>query len=80
MPMSSPLLATDRDSGGCAERAATHRARGDEDDLLSTLATACYVGGEWIPAANGATIPVDDPATGDREAENFVVTRVQYAF
>ena len=25
----------------------------------------CYVGGHWIPAANGATIPVDDPATGD---------------
>ena len=24
-----------------------------------------YVGGHWIPAANGATIPVDDPATGE---------------
>jgi succinate-semialdehyde dehydrogenase / glutarate-semialdehyde dehydrogenase len=25
----------------------------------------CYVGGHWITAANGATIPVDDPATGE---------------
>jgi succinate-semialdehyde dehydrogenase/glutarate-semialdehyde dehydrogenase len=25
----------------------------------------CYVGGHWIAAANGATIPVDDPATGE---------------
>ena len=24
-----------------------------------------YVGGHWIPAADGATIPVDDPATGE---------------
>src|SRR6476619_2087260 len=24
-----------------------------------------YVGGHWIPAATGATIPVDDPATGE---------------
>jgi succinate-semialdehyde dehydrogenase/glutarate-semialdehyde dehydrogenase len=26
---------------------------------------ACYVAGEWIQALNGATIPVDDPATGE---------------
>lgn len=26
---------------------------------------ACYIDGEWIPAKAGATIPVDDPATGD---------------
>jgi succinate-semialdehyde dehydrogenase / glutarate-semialdehyde dehydrogenase len=26
---------------------------------------ACYVNGQWIPAASGATIAVDDPATGD---------------
>jgi succinate-semialdehyde dehydrogenase / glutarate-semialdehyde dehydrogenase len=25
----------------------------------------CYIGGQWIPAASGATIPVDDPATGE---------------
>ena len=25
----------------------------------------CYVGGRWIAAASGATIPVDDPATGE---------------
>jgi succinate-semialdehyde dehydrogenase/glutarate-semialdehyde dehydrogenase len=25
----------------------------------------CYIGGHWVEAANGATIPVDDPATGD---------------
>ena len=25
----------------------------------------CYIGGRWIAAADGATIPVDDPATGD---------------
>src|SRR5262245_14940244 len=26
---------------------------------------ACFVNGAWIPAASGATIAVDDPATGD---------------
>ncbi|WP_111642119.1 NAD-dependent succinate-semialdehyde dehydrogenase [Marinimicrobium alkaliphilum] len=26
---------------------------------------ACYVGGQWITADNGATIDVDNPATGD---------------
>src|SRR5262249_60690997 len=25
----------------------------------------CYIGGHWVTAASGATIPVDDPATGD---------------
>jgi succinate-semialdehyde dehydrogenase/glutarate-semialdehyde dehydrogenase len=25
----------------------------------------CYIGGHWTSAASGATIPVDDPATGD---------------
>ena len=25
----------------------------------------CYIGGQWVTAAGGATIPVDDPATGD---------------
>jgi len=25
----------------------------------------CYIGGQWVTAASGATIPVDDPATGD---------------
>jgi len=25
----------------------------------------CYIGGRWTDAAGGATIPVDDPATGD---------------
>jgi succinate-semialdehyde dehydrogenase/glutarate-semialdehyde dehydrogenase len=26
---------------------------------------ACYIAGEWVPALTGATIPVDDPATGE---------------
>ena len=26
---------------------------------------ACYIDGEWVAARSGATIPVDDPATGD---------------
>jgi succinate-semialdehyde dehydrogenase / glutarate-semialdehyde dehydrogenase len=26
---------------------------------------ACYIGGAWIPADSGETIPVDNPATGD---------------
>jgi len=25
----------------------------------------CYIGGQWTSAASGATIPVDDPATGE---------------
>src|SRR6185503_573301 len=25
----------------------------------------CYIGGRWTDAAGGASIPVDDPATGD---------------
>jgi succinate-semialdehyde dehydrogenase/glutarate-semialdehyde dehydrogenase len=25
----------------------------------------CYIGGHWVTAASGATIPVDDPATGE---------------
>jgi succinate-semialdehyde dehydrogenase/glutarate-semialdehyde dehydrogenase len=31
----------------------------------SLLREACYVGGEWIQASGGATIAVDNPATGD---------------
>src|SRR5262245_25733866 len=26
---------------------------------------ACYIAGEWVAALNGATIPVDDPSTGE---------------
>ena len=26
---------------------------------------ACYINGRWRPAVGGASIPVDDPATGD---------------
>ena len=31
----------------------------------SLLRDTCFVGGEWIPADNGGTIKVDNPANGD---------------
>ncbi len=30
----------------------------------SLLSSLCLIGGEWLPAASGATLPVEDPATG----------------
>lgn len=33
------------------------------DDLIKTIPTDLYIGGQWIPSADGNRIPVVDPAT-----------------
>ena len=37
----------------------------DEKALLDRTPTGLYVGGSWRPSADGATIDVEDPATGE---------------
>lgn len=36
----------------------------DEARVLDAVPTGLFIGGSWRPAASGATLPVDDPATG----------------
>jgi succinate-semialdehyde dehydrogenase/glutarate-semialdehyde dehydrogenase len=36
-----------------------------EKELLATVPTQLYIGGEWVDGASGRTIEVHDPATGD---------------
>jgi succinate-semialdehyde dehydrogenase/glutarate-semialdehyde dehydrogenase len=36
----------------------------DEAALLASVPTGLYIGGEWVPASDGALFPVMDPATG----------------
>jgi succinate-semialdehyde dehydrogenase / glutarate-semialdehyde dehydrogenase len=36
---------------------------GQEQSVLATVATELFIGGQWRPAANGATFAVEDPAT-----------------
>jgi succinate-semialdehyde dehydrogenase / glutarate-semialdehyde dehydrogenase len=36
----------------------------DEAKVLDSVPTGLFIGGEWRPAASGATLVVDDPATG----------------
>jgi succinate-semialdehyde dehydrogenase/glutarate-semialdehyde dehydrogenase len=40
-----------------------------ERTVLDAVPTQLLIGGEWRPAASGATFPVEDPATGDTIAE-----------
>ncbi|MGH9048538.1 MAG: NAD-dependent succinate-semialdehyde dehydrogenase [Acidimicrobiia bacterium] len=40
-----------------------------ERTVLDSVPTQLLIGGEWRPAASGATFPVEDPATGDTIAE-----------
>src|SRR3954465_15625630 len=35
-----------------------------EATLLRSVPDALFIGGDWRPAASGATFPVEDPATG----------------
>jgi succinate-semialdehyde dehydrogenase/glutarate-semialdehyde dehydrogenase len=36
-----------------------------ESTLLESVKTGLYIGGEWRPASDGATVDVQDPATGE---------------
>jgi succinate-semialdehyde dehydrogenase/glutarate-semialdehyde dehydrogenase len=36
----------------------------DEKALLASVPTGLYIGGKWLPASDGALLPVFDPATG----------------
>jgi succinate-semialdehyde dehydrogenase / glutarate-semialdehyde dehydrogenase len=36
-----------------------------EQAVLGGVPTDLYIGGEWRPASGGATLPVEDPATGE---------------
>jgi len=40
-----------------------------ERTVLDAVPTQLLIGGEWRPAASGATFPVEDPATGDTIAD-----------
>jgi succinate-semialdehyde dehydrogenase / glutarate-semialdehyde dehydrogenase len=35
-----------------------------EQEVVGSVPTGLFIGGEWQPAENGATFPVDDPSTG----------------
>lgn len=37
----------------------------DTEELIRTVPTELFLGGEWVAAENGATFTVHDPATGD---------------
>jgi succinate-semialdehyde dehydrogenase/glutarate-semialdehyde dehydrogenase len=41
----------------------------DPAELLSTVPTGLFIGGQWRPAGDGATFAVDNPATGGVIAE-----------
>ena len=40
-----------------------------EHTVLDTVPTQLFIGGEWRDAAEGATLPVEDPATGETLVE-----------
>jgi succinate-semialdehyde dehydrogenase / glutarate-semialdehyde dehydrogenase len=40
------------------------RNSSDETRVLAQVPTGLFIGGSWRPAKSGATLPVDDPATG----------------
>jgi succinate-semialdehyde dehydrogenase/glutarate-semialdehyde dehydrogenase len=40
-----------------------------ESDLLATIPKQLLIGGSWRDAAGGATLPVEDPATGETLAQ-----------
>lgn len=39
-----------------------------EKEILASIPTQLYIGGEWVDAENGNTLPVSDPATGEHLA------------
>ncbi|HET7734778.1 MAG TPA: NAD-dependent succinate-semialdehyde dehydrogenase [Nocardioidaceae bacterium] len=40
------------------------QANGSEQQVVEGVQTALFIGGEWVPAEDGATFAVDDPSTG----------------
>ena len=44
-------------------------ATADETRVIERVKTQLYIGGEWRDATGGATLPVEDPATGETIAE-----------
>ncbi len=40
-----------------------------EQEVVGSVPTGLFIGGEWQPAENGATFPVDDPSTGSTLAD-----------
>jgi succinate-semialdehyde dehydrogenase/glutarate-semialdehyde dehydrogenase len=44
-------------------------ATADETRVIDGVKTQLYIGGEWRDASGGATLPVEDPATGETIAE-----------
>ncbi len=38
---------------------------GNETELLAQVPTGLFIGGEWVDAEDGRTLPVRDPATGE---------------
>ena len=36
-----------------------------ESEVIGSVSTELFIGGQWRPATGGATVPVDDPATGE---------------
>ena len=40
-----------------------------EQEVVASVPTGLFVGGEWQPAENGATFAVDDPSTGTKLAD-----------
>ena len=40
-----------------------------EQEVVERVQKGLYIGGEWREATGGATLPVEDPATGDTLCE-----------
>src|SRR5687768_6729794 len=40
-----------------------------EQEVVGSVPTGLFIGGEWQPAENGATFAVDDPSTGAKLAD-----------
>ena len=50
-----------------------------EQEVVGSVPTGLFIGGEWQPAENGATFPVDDPSTGRKLADDRDVTALVVA-
>ena len=46
-----------------------------EQQVVSAVPTGLFIGGQWRPAATGATFPVEDPSTGQVLTEVADATR-----
>ncbi|MEA2148938.1 MAG: succinate-semialdehyde dehydrogenase / glutarate-semialdehyde dehydrogenase, partial [Solirubrobacteraceae bacterium] len=43
----------------------TSHLTADEQAVLAAVPTQLYIGGAWRDGAEGGTVPVEDPATGE---------------